>query len=54
MSLWSWLCRHRGRYSAGILGMMSQQAMMHFKNELLATGKPGKKRLGALLFLLGF
>jgi len=46
--------RHRGRYFASTLSVMSQLAMMHFKNELLATGKLGKKLLGALLFLLGF
>lgn len=36
------------------LGMMSQKAMMHVKKKLLATGKLGKKLLGALLLLLGF
>jgi cytochrome c-type biogenesis protein len=35
------------------LGLMSEQAIMHFKSKLLDTGKVGKKLLGAVLLLLG-
>lgn len=35
------------------LGMLSQQAMLHYKNKLFATGKVGKKLLGTVLLLTG-
>jgi cytochrome c-type biogenesis protein len=35
------------------LGLMSHQAMLRFKSKLFATGKVGKKLLGAVLLLLG-
>jgi cytochrome c-type biogenesis protein len=35
------------------LGLMSHQAILRFKSKLSATGKVGKKLLGALLLLLG-
>lgn len=36
-----------------VLGMLSHQAMMRFKNKLSATGKTGKLLLGALLLVMG-
>jgi cytochrome c-type biogenesis protein len=35
------------------LGLMSHQAMLHFRSRLLATGSLGKKLLGSMLLLLG-
>jgi cytochrome c biogenesis protein CcdA len=35
------------------LGLMSHQAVLHFKNKLSVTGKLGKQILGLLLLLLG-
>lgn len=36
-----------------VLGMLSHQAMMRFKNKLSATGKTGKLLLGTLLLVMG-
>lgn len=36
-----------------ILGMLSRQAMMKFRNSMLAVGSAGKKILGTLLLALG-
>ena len=35
------------------LGMLSQQALQHYKSKLFTTGIIGKKLLGTLLLLLG-
>ena len=35
------------------LGMLSQQAMLHYKSKLFSTGKMGKKLLGGVLLLTG-
>ena len=35
------------------LGMLSKQALQHYKSKLFATGILGKKLLGALILLLG-